>query len=209
MGVHNRLYSGKAMNILKNALVLGATTVAVAANAQFGAASKADLSLDGGKQGIYGTYNPFARMSAGGGSANGYLLSVEKRLNEGKFGPNVVGGFYSRFGGADLYQVHYRSYLFAEDAGLQFGILGGSGFGNKNDISILYFKELPKQENGLSLMPMAGLYRDSADNKFNLSFAAKASYALQNGFSVDATLWWMTRGGDSGTLLTIGVGYRF
>jgi hypothetical protein len=197
------------MKILKNALVLGAATFAVTANAQFGAASKSDLSLDNGKQGIYGTYNPFARISAGGNSTNGYLFSVEKRLDEGKFGPNVVGGFFSRFDGANLYQIHYRSYIFAEDAGLQLGILGGDGFGNKNDVSLLYFKELPKSESGINLMGMAGLYRDSADNKFNLSFAAKASYALQNGFSVDATLWWVTRGGDSGTILSLGVGYRF
>jgi hypothetical protein len=200
-----RQHSWKTMKFLKYALVLGAATVAVSANAQFGATSKADLSTEGGKQGIYGTYSPVARNS----DANGYVLSFEKILNEGKDGPNVFGGFYSRFDGAGLYQFHYRTYR-NEDSGYQLGMLGGDGFGNKNDFQLMYFKELPGQgAKSLSISAMGGLYYETGASKFHPTVAVKASYPLQNGFSLDATAWYLRNNDSNNTLFSVGVGYRF
>jgi hypothetical protein len=195
------------MKVTKYAIVIGAALGAVSAQAQFGAVSKSDLSTADGKQGVYLSYNPFARISGGGSSANGYLLSAEKSISEGKFGPNVLGGFYTRLGGSGVYQVSYRMYT-AEDASVALGILGGDGF-SKNDFSAMYFKEFPKMENNPLMFSLGGgLYYDSSNSSANLAAAAKASYALQNGFSIDASFWYFHQGGQSANLITVGVGYR-
>jgi hypothetical protein len=193
------------MKILKYAIVLGAATVAVSASAQFGAVNKSDFSMDAGKQGLYGTYSPFARISGGGASGNGYVFSLEKMTSD----DTVIGGFLSRVAGSNIYQFHYRKYSSADTA-LQFGILGGDGFNNKNDFSLLYVKEMPKQgEAGIATQLNAGLYYDSIDKKFNIQGGLKASYALQGGMSIDASFWYLTRGGDSANFITVGIGYRF
>jgi hypothetical protein len=202
-----RLFKVKEyMKILKYAIVLGAATVAVSANAQFGAASKSEFSMEAGKQGLYGTYSPFARISGGGASGNGYVFGLEKLIGDDA----VLGGFLSRVEGSTLYQVHYRKYM-QMDSGFQAGILGGDATNNKNDFSLLYFKELPAQEKSASIAStlFGGFYYDGTDKKFNVQAGVKASYPLQNGFNLDATLWYLTRSGDSVNFITIGVGYKF
>lgn len=199
----------ETMEVTKLTLVIGAAVVAVSAHAQFGAVSKADLEASGNKQGVYLSYSPFARYSAsGGGTANGYLISVEKAISQGKNGPNVLGGFFSRASGSNLYEISYRMYLDA-DSSVGLGILGGDGFAGKNDFSAIYFKDLPKS-NGtpIALQVGAGVYYDSVGSKANLTAAIRASYPIQNGFSVDASFWYLHQGGNSGNLLTLGIGYR-
>jgi hypothetical protein len=203
----DRPFGGKTMKVTKYALVIGAALGAVSANAQFGAVSKSDLDTSGGKQGVYLSYSPFARFSGGGSSSNGYMISAEKAISEGKNGPNVLGAFYSRVGGSGFYQISYRMYM-TEDASVALGILGGDGF-SKNDFSAMYFKELPKSNgNPLMLSVGGGIYYDSSNSSANLSAAVKASYPVQNGFSVDASFWYFHQGGDSGNLFTLGIGYR-
>jgi hypothetical protein len=193
------------MKVLKTAIVLGVATVAISANAQFGAANKSEFSMDAGKQGLYGTYNPFVRVSSGGSSGNGYAFSLEKLTSD----DTVIGGWFSRVEGATSYQLHYRKYSSADTA-LQIGLLGGDGFNNKNDFSLLYIKEMAKKsETGLNTQLFGGLYYDSTDSKFDLQAGAKASYALQSGLSIDATFWYARRAGDSANVVTVGIGYRF
>ncbi len=195
------------MKVTKYAIVIGAALVAVSAQAQFGAVSKSDLSTSDGKQGVYLSYSPFARISGGGSSSNGYLISAEKAISEGKFGPNVLGGFYTRLGGNGVYQVSYRMYT-AEDASVALGILGGDGF-SKNDFSAIYFKEFPKMENNPLMFSLGGgVYYDSSNSSINFTAAAKASYAIQSGFSIDASFWYFRSGGNNVNLLTLGIGYR-
>ena len=196
------------MKVTKYALVIGAALGAVSAHAQFGATSKADLEVSGNKQGVYLSYSPFARASGGGSSSNGYLFSVEKAISEGKNGPNVIGGFFTRVGGGNLYQINYRSYI-AQDASVAFGILGGDGFSGKNDFSVMYLKDMPKmQGNPLTYQLGGGLYYDSSSKGVNFAASLKASYPIQSGFSLDASFWYFHQGGDSVNLITLGVGYR-
>ncbi len=197
------------MKLTKYAIVAGAVLGAVSAHAQFGAVSKADLEVSGNKQGVYLSYSPFARFSAsGGGSSNGYLIAAEKAISEGKNGPNVLGGFFSRVNGSSLYEISYRMYMDA-DSSLGLGILGGDGFSGKNDFSAMYFKDLAKSKDmPLALQVGAGVYYDSVGSKANLSAAVRASYPLQNQFSIDASFWYFHQGGNSGNLLTLGIGYR-
>lgn len=197
------------MKVTKYAIVIGAAIAAVSAQAQFGAVHKADIDMSGNKQGVYLNYSPFARYSAsGGGSANGYVLSVEKGISEGKFGPNILGGFFSRASGSNLYMIDYKMYI-DEDASVMVGILGGDGFSGKNDFAAMYFKELPKQnENPLEIAVGAGAYYDSSSSNLNITAALKLSYPIQNGFSIDGSFWYLHRGGNSGNLITLGVGYR-
>ncbi len=150
-------------------------------------------------------YNSLLRA----GFKSDLALSFEKILNEGNNGPNVFGGFYSRFDGAGLYQFHYRTYR-SEDSGYQLGMLGGDGFGNKNDFQLMYFKELPGQgAKSLSISAMGGLYYETGASKFHPTVAVKASYPLQNGFSLDATAWYLRNNDSNNTLFSVGVGYRF
>ena len=197
------------MKVTKYALVIGAALVAVSAHAQFGAFSKSDLDTSGNKQGVYLNYSPFARYSAsGGGSANGYLFAVEKGISQGKNGPNVLGGFFSRAGGANLYEIMYRMYMDA-DSSVGLGVLGGDGFNGKNDFAGIYFKDLPKSKDmPLAVQVGAGVYYDSNASKANLTAAVRGSYMIQSGFSIDASFWYLHRGGNSGNLLTVGLGYR-
>lgn len=197
------------MKVLKYAIVIGAAFGAVSAYAQLGAVSKSDLEVSSSKQGLYLNYSPFARYSAnGGGSTNGYVVSIEKAINEGKNGPGILGGFFSRAGGSNLYDITYRQYI-SEDASVGLGILGGDNFNGKNDFTLLYFKDMPALEgNPLRWQLQGGLYYDSSNSSANLSAGVKASYPIQNGFSIDAGFWYLRRGGDSGNLVTIGVGYR-
>ncbi len=194
---------------LRNVMILAGAMMAVSANAQFGVATKNDFSFDNGKQGLYGVYSPFARISSGGASANGYFLALDKLIDAKAADAAIFGGAYSRLDGTSSWQFHYRRYI-QEDASLQLAIYGGDGFNNKTDFSVLYFKDLPKQgENPLSVALTGGLYRDSTDNKFDLAFGVKLAYPLQNGFSVDASFLQTRRAGESANLITIGVGYRF
>lgn len=195
------------MKVTKYAIVIGAALVAVSAQAQFGAVSKSDLDTSGGKQGVFLSYSPFARASGGGSTENGYLFSAEKAISEGKFGPNVLGGFFARIGGSNLYQISYRMYM-TEDASVALGVLGGDGL-SKNDFSAMYFKEFPKMENNPVMFSLGGgAYYDSSNSSVNLAAAAKASYAIQSGFSVDASFWYFRSGGNSVNLITVGIGYR-
>jgi hypothetical protein len=197
------------MKVTKYAIVIGAALGAVSAQAQFGAVSKSDLDMTGNKQGVYLNYSPFARYSvSGGGSSNGYLLSAEKVIGEGKFGPNVLGGFFSRASGSNLYMIDYKMYVDA-DSSVALGVLGGDGFNGKNDFAGMYFRELPKsKDNPLEVAVGAGVYYDSSSTNLNLTAALKLSYPLQNGFSIDGSFWYLHQGGSSGNLITIGVGYR-
>ncbi len=197
------------MEVTKLTLVIGAAVVAVSAHAQFGAVSKSDLEASGNKQGLYLSYSPFARYSAsGGGTSNGFLISAEKAISQGKNGPNVLGGFYSRASGSSLYEISYRMYI-DTDASIGLGILGGDGFSGKNDFTAIYFKDLPKsQGTPIALQIGAGVYYDSLAKKANLTAALRASYPFQNGFSIDASFWYLHQGGNSGNLITLGIGYR-
>ena len=197
------------MEVKKYALVIGAALCAVSAQAQLGAVSKSDIDMSGNKQGVYLSYSPFARYSvSGGGSANGYIISAEKGIGEGKYGPNILGGFFSRASGSNLYMIDYKMYI-ADDASVMFGVLGGDGFSGKNDFTGMYFKELPKQANNpLQLAIGAGIYYDSNSSNANLTAAVKASYPVQNGFSVDASFWYFRQAGSSANLITLGIGYR-
>jgi hypothetical protein len=178
----------ETMKVTKYALIIGAALGAVSAQAQFGAVSKSDLEMSGNKQGVYINYSPFARYSAsGGGTSNGYLLSLEKSISAGKNGPNVLGGFFSRAAGANLYMIDYRFYI-EPDASIALGILGGDGFSGKNDFAAVYFKELQKsKDNAIEVAIGGGAYYDSSNKKFNLTAAIKASYPIQSGFSIDAS----------------------
>jgi hypothetical protein len=89
-------------------------------------------------------------------------------------------------------------------------MLGGDGFGNKNDFQLMYFKELPGQgAKSLSISAMGGLYYETGASKFHPTVAVKASYPLQNGFSLDATAWYLRNNDSNNTLFSVGVGYRF
>ena len=201
----------QTMKVTKYALVTGAALCAVSAHAQFGAVSKADLEVSGNKQGVYLSYSPFARLSAnGGGSASGYIISGEKAISEGKFGPNVLGGFFGSFNSNSIYAVTYRFYV-ENDASIGFGILGGDGFGGKNDFSAMYYKDLGavgKSKPDLTLQVGAGLLYDAASSNVNLSAVVRASYPIQSGFSLDASFWYLHLGGNSGNFFTLGIGYR-
>lgn len=191
------------MNILKYALVIGAATVAVSANAQFGAASKSAFSDAANSQGIYINYSPFARVNSGGGDANGYLLGAEKAVGEGENGPNVFGVFFSRIGGSNLYQFSYRMYN-SEDTALQLGWIDGD---NTNGVlTLLYFKEMPPSEsNSLVWNIFGGVSYDTDNSDINLTGGLKASYPLSNGFSIDGGWWHLRNGGSSGNFFTLGI----
>ncbi len=197
------------MKNLNKVIILGTAMMAVSANAQYGAASKKDFTMENGKSGGYFTYNPFTRASQSGVEGNGYSFAVEKLIGTKEGAESILGFQQSRIEGGTMWQFSYRMYT-GEDTSLQFGILGGDGFGGKNDFSINYWKDMPSQgEGAISFSIFGGLYRDSQDNKFNFQFGVKAAYPLQNAVSIDATFWQMTRGGTSGNILTLGVGYRF
>ena len=197
------------MKNLNKVIILGAAMMAVSANAQFGAASKKDFTMENGKSGGYFTYNPFTRASGGGADASGYSFSVEKMIGTKEMAESILGFSQARVDGTTLWQLHYRWYM-GEDTSLQLGILGGDGFNSKNDFNLTYWKDMPAQgEGAISFSAFAGLYRSSTDNKIDINFGVKASYPLQNAVSIDATFWQLKRGGDSGNFITIGVGYRF
>lgn len=197
------------MKNLNKVIILGTAMMAVSANAQFGAASKKDFTMENGKSGGYFTYNPFTRASSGGADGNGYSFAVEKLIGTKEGAEAILGFQQSRIEGGTMWQISYRMYT-GEDTSLQFGIIGGDGFGGKNDFAVNYWKDMPSQgEGAISFSLFAGLNRDSIDNKFNIQFGLKAAYPLQNAVSIDATFWQMTRGGNSGNFLTLGVGYRF
>ena len=199
------------MKVTKYAIVIGSALGAVSAQAQFGATSKADLDTSGSKQGVYLSYSPFARLSAnGGGSATGYIVSGEKAIGQGKFGPNVLGGFFGTFNSNTIYAVTYRVYV-ENDASVGLGVLGGNGLGNKNDYSAMYYKDLAKMGTSkpdLSLQVGGGVLYDGASRNMNLSAVVRASYPIQSGFSVDASFWYLHLNGNSGNFFTVGVGYR-
>ena len=199
------------MEVTKLTFIIGAAVVAVSANAQFGATSKTDLDTSGNKQGVYLSYSPFARLSAnGGGSATGYIVSGEKAISQGKFGPNVLGGFFGTFNSNTIYAVTYRVYV-ENDASVGLGVLGGNGLGGKNDFSAMYYKDLGKPGNtkpDLNLQVGGGVLYDGASRNMNLSAVVRASYPIQSGFSVDASFWYLHLNGNSGNFFTVGVGYR-
>lgn len=196
------------MKVVKYGIVIGAAVLAVSANAQFGAASKSALEPTAGSQGLYLQYSPFARISGGGNTGNGYLVGAEKAISSGQRGPGILGGFFSRIDGANLYQFSYRQYI-QEDASVQFGILGGDGFNGKNDFSFLYFKDMPSTgTTPINWQLFGGVTYDSSDEGFNLSGGVKASYPLSNGFAIDGTFWYLSRGGSSGNFISIGVSYK-
>jgi hypothetical protein len=56
---------------------------------------------------------------------------------------------------------------------------------------------------------MGGLYYETGASKFHPTVAVKASYPLQNGFSLDATAWYLRNNDSNNTLFSVGVGYRF
>jgi hypothetical protein len=195
------------MKNLNKVIILGTAMMAVSANAQFGAASKKDFTMENGKSGGYFTYNPFTRLSGGGSDASGYSFSVEKLIGTKEMAETILGFSQARVDGFTLWQINYRMYI-GEDASVQLGILGGDIA--KNDFSFTYWKDLPTSgENAISLSAYAGLYRSGADNKFNLTYGLKAAYPLQSAVSIDATFWQQQQGGVSGNFLTLGVGYRF
>ena len=197
------------MKNLNKVMILGVAMMAVSANAQFGAGSKKDFTMENGKSGGYFTYNPFTRASGGGSDANGYSFAVEKLIGTKENAEAILGFASARIDGSAWWQLSYRMYN-SEDTSLQFGLYGGDGFGGKNDFSLTYWKDLPSQGQGaISLSAFAGLYRSGSDSKTDLSFGVKASYPLQNAVSIDATFWQLRRAGDSGNFLTVGVGYRF
>jgi hypothetical protein len=191
------------MNILKYALVIGAATVAVSANAQFGAASKSAFSDAANSQGIYINYSPFARINSGGNDANGYLLGAEKVVGEGENGPNIFGVFFSRVGGTNLYQFNYRMYQ-SEDVAYQIGWIDGDG--TNGNITLLYMKEMAAAgDSGFSWQAFGGLNFETDNSKFNLTGGVKLSYPISNGFSIDGTWWHLRNAGTSGNFFTIGV----
>lgn len=198
------------MKVLKYALVIGAAAVAVSANAQFGAANKSELETTNTKQGLYVNYSPFFRYTAnGGGTSNGYLVAAEKTVSEGKNGPGVFGGFFSRANGSNVYDITYRQYI-DTDASVGIGILGGDGFNGKNDFSFLYFKDMPKVEGStLVWQAFGGLYYSGTAKNTKLSGGVKASYPIQNGFAIDGTFWYNNLAGTTGNFVTIGVSYKF
>jgi hypothetical protein len=197
------------MKNLNKVIILGTAMMAVSANAQFGAASKKDFTMENGKSGGYFAYNPFTRASGGGADASGYSFSVEKLIGSKEMAESILGFSQARVDGTTLWQLSYRMYT-GEDTSLQFGVYGGDGFGGKNDFSLHYWKDMPSQgEGAINFSLFGGLYRDSTDNKINLSFGVKASYPLQNSVSIDATFWQFQRGGANGNFLTLGVGYKF
>ena len=197
------------MKVIKYALVIGAALGAVSANAQLGAVSKTDIEASGTKQGVYINYSPFARFSAsGGGSSNGYIISAEKGINQSKNGPGVLGGFYSRVNGGSFYSINYRQYMTA-DTSLGLAILGGDNFNGKNDFNLYYMKDMPKTAGSpIDWQVGIGAYYDSGGKSINPDAGIKVSYPFQSGFSIDAAFWYFHRGGSSGNLLTLGVGYR-
>ena len=197
------------MKVIKYAIVIGAAVAAVSANAQLGAASKSDLDTSGNKQGLYFAYAPFARYTAnGGGSANGYVISAEKAISESKTGPGILGGFFSRAGGANLWDITYRQYI-AADASVGVGVLGGDGFNGKNDFTVNYFKDFPAMNNNpLIFQVFGGVYYSSSNSKTSLSGGVKLEYPLQNGFNVNAGVWFLDRGAVNGNLITVGIGYK-
>lgn len=197
------------MKVLKYAIVIGAALGAVSANAQMGAVSKSDLDTSNNKQGVYINYSPFTRYTAsGGGSSNGYLVSIEKAISEGKHGPGVLGGFFSRAGGANLYDITYRQYI-EPDASVGIGVLGGDGFNGKNDFTLMYFKDMPAMTgNPLMWQLQGGVYYDSSNSSANLAAGVKLEYPIQSGFSLDAGFWYFHRSGNSGNVVTLGIGYR-
>ena len=206
----DRPFWRETMKVTKYALVIGAALGAVSANEQLGAVSKSDVEASGTKQGIYLNYSPFARFSAngGGGSSNGYIISAEKGITEGKNGPGVLGGFFSRVNGGNFYEINYRVYIQA-DSSLGLGILGGDGFNGKNDWNLYYMKDMPKTAGSpIDWQIGIGAYYDSGDKSINPDAGIKVSYPFQSGLSIDAAFWYFHRGGNSGNLITLGVGYR-
>ncbi|MBS1701857.1 MAG: hypothetical protein JST12_09370 [Armatimonadetes bacterium] len=197
------------MKVLKYAIVVGAALGAVSANAQFGAVSKSDLASSSTKQGLYINYSPFARYTVnGGGSSNGYVVSFEKAVSESAKGPGVFGGMFSRAAGANIWDFTYRQYI-ESDASVGIGVLGGDGFNGKNDFSFLYFKDMATQgEMPLNWQLCGGLYYDSVDKSTNLMAGVKGSYHVSSEVSIDAGFLYLHRGGNSGNLVTVGVGFR-
>ncbi len=198
------------MKVLKYTMVMVGALSAVSAFAQLGAASKSDLETSGNKQGVYLNYSPFARFTAnGGGSTNGYVIGAEKAISEGKTGPGVLGGWFSRAGGQNVWDITYRQYI-DTDASVGLGVLGGDGFNGKNDFTVHYFKDMPKQAGSPLIWQLFGgiYYTSSTTSKAFFSGGVKLEYPVQQGWSVDAGFWYLNRGGNSGNLVTLGVGYR-
>jgi hypothetical protein len=197
------------MKNLTTTLAIIGSLVSIAAHAQFGATSKADYAAKDGKQGIYGSFSPFARISGGGNEATGYLFSLEKELSANKMGSLVLGGWFGTFDSKSAYSIYGKQYTGA-DMGFQVGFLGGDLTNNKTDFSFAAFKELAPStgNNPITASVLAGAYYSSDDKKFNFQAAIKGAYPLQNGLSVDAAFWYLG-GSPSTTFITVGVGYRF
>jgi hypothetical protein len=197
------------MKILKPVLVTAALAVTVSSFAQFGATSKSDFMSGGNKQGTYASFSPFGRISGGGDSANGYVLSFEKMLDSGSSDSNVFGAWFGNFSNNNIYQFHLRK-TFSETMDIQFGLLGGDGTGNKTDFSILAFAAGSKasEVNALSTSLFGGIYYAGVNKKASLQAGIRASYPMQNGLSIDGTFWYVADNPNR-TLISVGLGYRF
>lgn len=181
-------------------MILAGAMMAVSANAQFGAATRADFDLSNGKSGVYGGFYPLSSYS----SSNGTTLSIDKLLGTKEDG-DVAGLSYTTISGLKLTQLLYRKYI-APDAGVQLSYFKVDG-ASDNVFGLHYVKEFVSQgEKPISGSLFAGLVNGNSETKF--SYGLKASYPLQNGLSLDATLFRLTAD-DNSTFFALGVGYRF
>lgn len=196
------------MNYVKTGLILGVAACAMTANAQFGTANKADLLPIDGKSGIYGTGTWLTeRVSGGGGSATGLLFNAEKALSINGDDVLALGAFFADVDGT-TYSIYAKKYL-GVNYGVQLGLLKASGNDDLNYTLFGIYDFTEAKDGATRVQGGLGTYYTGFNSEFNLSAFVKASHPLQNGLSIDGTIWYTDFDGFRSTTFALGVGYKF
>ncbi len=198
------------MNYVKTGLILGIAACAMTANAQFGTANKADLLPVEGKSGIYGTATWFSQRVSGGGfsgTATGVLFNAEKALSINGDDVLALGAYYGDADGS-VFSLYAKKYL-AANYGVQLALLKTDGVDDL-DFTLYGIVDLTQAKEGATRVQAGlGTYYSGAGSDFHLSAYLKASHPLQNGLSIDGTLWYTDFDGFRSTVISVGVGYKF
>lgn len=198
------------MNYVKTGLILGVAACAMTANAQFGTANKADLLPVDGKSGIYGTATWLSQRTSGGGfsgTTTGLLFNAEKALSINGDDVLALGAFYADVDGS-VFSLYAKKYL-AANYGVQLGLLKSDGVDDL-DFTLYGIIDLTEAKQGATRVQAGlGTYYSGGSSDFHLSAYLKASHPLQNGLSIDGTLWYVDFDGVRATTFSLGVGYKF
>lgn len=196
------------MKVLKSSLVLGALACALSANAQFGAVGKSDLKAVEGKSGILlnAYFLDYSVKVPGGGTAkaNGFIINAEKALEGGeRF--STISAYIARLDSTNSYNFNYKTYL-----GEQYGVIGGILFGDGTTGFNLYgFYDFVNEDDAKAVKFQVGGGLERFDGDSHLAAFARASYPIQNGFTLDASLLLRFVSNANATALAFGVGYKF